>query len=126
MRAKRVLVVDSNKGCREELTSALAEAGYAVLTAADGEEAERVLRDEEFDLFVTDQHLDTTTGTALLTRLRAGRRDTAAIMVTADTSHHLVIHWFRAGGDDFFVKPLDVPYFLAAVEKCLYSVRHRL
>jgi CheY-like chemotaxis protein len=49
-----ILIVDDEEAIREVAGTILASAGYRVLTAAEGNEAIRVLRSETVDLLFTD------------------------------------------------------------------------
>jgi two-component system OmpR family response regulator len=50
----RVLVVEDDKNLREQLASALADAGYTVDSAADGEEGQFLGETEPYDLAILD------------------------------------------------------------------------
>ncbi len=50
----RILVVEDEAALRDQLTSALAAAGYAVDSAADGERADFLAQTERYDAMVLD------------------------------------------------------------------------
>ncbi len=49
-----VLVVDDEEGVRESLARALEDEGYEVLTSNSGEDAIKVVRDQNLDLILLD------------------------------------------------------------------------
>ncbi len=68
----RVLVVEDDKNLREQLASALTDAGYTVDSAADGEEGQFLGETEPYDLAILDLGLPKVDG---LTVLKAWRKD---------------------------------------------------
>jgi two-component system cell cycle response regulator CpdR len=53
-RLDTILIADDNLDLRDMIVATLAEAGYAILAAADGYEAVRVLADNWVDLLIAD------------------------------------------------------------------------
>jgi PAS domain S-box-containing protein len=86
---RRVLLVEDEPGVRAAMRMLLKLEGYQVTAAATAEEALLMLaEDEEFDILVTDYHLEASrTGTEVIAAARK-RHATAmkAILVTGDTS----------------------------------------
>ena len=54
MGAKKILLVDDDRDFNDTVKEILADAGYDVVTAFDGEMAKRVFRSEQPDLVITD------------------------------------------------------------------------
>jgi chemotaxis protein histidine kinase CheA/CheY-like chemotaxis protein len=71
---RTVLVADDSLTTRSLLRSVLESSGYKVRTAADGEEALRLLRNEAIDLLVSDVQMPRLDGIGLVERLRADPR----------------------------------------------------
>lgn len=71
---RTVLVADDSITTRSLLRSVLESGGYRVCTAADGEEALRLLRSEAVDLVVSDVQMPRLDGIALVERLRQDAR----------------------------------------------------
>jgi signal transduction histidine kinase len=86
---RRVLLVEDEPGVRNAMRTLLKIEGYEVTAAASAEEALLMLgENEEFDILVTDYHLEARrTGTEVIAAARA-RHGAAlkAILVTGDTS----------------------------------------
>jgi CheY-like chemotaxis protein len=86
---RRVLLVEDEPGVRNAMRMLLRIEGYQVIAAATAEEALQMLADDEqFDILVTDYHLEgSRTGTEVVAAARARLGDAMkAILVTGDTS----------------------------------------
>jgi len=86
--SRHVLLVEDEPGVRNAMRTLLRVEGYRVTSAASAEEAFVQLREQSFDLLVTDYHLESgRTGTQVIAAARerhgAGFK---AILVTGDTS----------------------------------------
>lgn len=64
-KGKKILVVDDDKIVRDVCRDVLRSAGYAVADATDGAQALRKIRDEDYDLVVTDVRMPGIDGVAL-------------------------------------------------------------
>ena len=78
---RTVLVADDSLTTRSLLRSVLESSGYKVRTAADGEEALRLLRSEPVDLLVSDVQMPRLDGIGLVERLREDPRIAALPVV---------------------------------------------
>jgi DNA-binding NtrC family response regulator len=98
----RVLVVDDEESQRTALAAMIALWGYAVETAADGQEALDKLADGRFHVVVTDMMMPRVDGSELLKRLKAQGGGPPVIVQTAfgnletavATVHDLGAFWF--------------------------------
>jgi len=65
--AKKILVIEDSYETRNQTKSKLEEAGFAILTAVDGVDALKVLKDNsEIDLIFTDYRMPTLGGQDLI------------------------------------------------------------
>jgi len=78
-----VLVVDDERSMREFLEILLSKEGYRVSLAASGEEAFKVLKDNTFDLIVTDIRMQDTDGIDVLKKAKALNPESTVIMISA-------------------------------------------
>jgi len=86
--ARQILLVEDEPGVRNAMRTLLQIEGYEVTSAASVAEALNCLRNQHFDLIVTDYHLENgRTGTEVITaaRMQPGQA-CRAILVTGDTS----------------------------------------
>jgi two-component system alkaline phosphatase synthesis response regulator PhoP len=112
MAGKRVLVVDDDAKTVELVKLYLNRDGYRVLTAYDGVEALRLVRESHPDLIVLDLMLPGIDGLAVCQTLRA-ESDVPIIMLTAKTTDQDKLKGLDLGADDYVTKPFS-PRELAA------------
>lgn len=81
--ALRVLVAEDEPLAAEVLAEGLAEAGFEVLAANDGQEAAEIAANGAcFDLLLTDLRMPRLDGKELIARLRARRPDLPVVVMT--------------------------------------------
>lgn len=115
----RILVVEDDRSIREALVSVLHAEGYQVRAEVDGCQTEQVAEGFMPDLAVLDVRLPTgPDGFAVCRRLRRAR-DLPVIFLSAAESIDDRLAGFRAGGDDYLVKPYEARELLARVEALL-------
>jgi len=107
--AERILVVDDEPDLRELVRVNLAQAGFAVETAASGREALARLHDAPPDLVVLDLMLPDFSGTEICRQLRADPElaQVAVIMLTAKSDELDRVVGFELGADDYVTKPFS-------------------
>ena len=110
--AMRILVVEDEPDLLASLAQALREEGYAVDTAADGEEGLYKAEATDYDALVLDIMLPKLDGWGLLQRLRK-TKETPVLMLTARDASRDRVRGLDTGADDYVVKPFDLPELLA-------------
>jgi DNA-binding response OmpR family regulator len=115
---RRVLVVDDDDDIRLLLRELLSGAGYLVETAQDGRAALRVFHEKPIDVVVLDLSMPELDGFETLERLR-DVSDVPVILLTARSSEIDKVRGFRAGADDYVVKPFGRQELLARIEALL-------
>ena len=121
----RILIVEDEEPLTLLLRYNLEAEGYAVDTAARGDEAEVKLKEAAPDLVVLDWMLPGMSGIELCRRLRA-RSETERlpiIMLTARGEESERIRGLATGADDYIVKPFSVPELLARIRALLRRAR---
>ena len=110
----RVLIVEDEPRLAENIARSLREnAGYAVDTAADGEEGLFLAESNTYDIVLLDLMLPKLDGMQLLTRLRQSGRHTPVLVLTARDDKESVVALLNAGADDYLTKPFDLGELLA-------------
>ena len=107
--AKRILVADDEAHIRHVVSLKLANAGYEVITATDGEEALELCASESPDLIITDYQMPVMTGLELCRELRSRQetKDIPAIMLTARGFNIEPREMIRAGIAAVLAKPFS-------------------
>lgn len=101
-----VLVVDDQEPARELLGEELANAGFTVTSASDGDEGWEQFCTTRPDVVVTDLQMPHCDGIELVRRIRS-RSDVPVIVFSGHASIKSSAHAFKAGADDF-ISSLDV------------------
>jgi len=105
MRSTKILVVDDEPKIRRIITSYLAEEGFDIQEAADGETA-LDLATAEPDLVILDVGLPGIDGIEVLRRLRT-RSDVPVMLVTARAEETDRLIGLSVGADDYVTKPFS-------------------
>lgn len=128
LRGARVLVVEDHRDSREMLRAALEAAGAEVTEAEGRGEALAHLREQGFDLVVSDVHLPDGTAHELIRELRTWPEDrggtTPALALTAFSTADDQAEALQAGFDGYFAKPVE-PALLQRVASDVSAARAR-
>jgi two-component system, OmpR family, response regulator len=111
----RVLVVEDEILLSRQLARALTEAGYAVDCATDGEQADLLASDEQYDVVVLDLGLPKIDGLTLLRRWRQAGIAVPVLILTARGSWHEKVQGIDGGADDYVAKPFRMEEVLARI-----------
>jgi DNA-binding NtrC family response regulator len=116
-----LLVVDDERNLRESLSEALKEAGYNVLTAANGKEAYAIIQSQALDLLLCDWRMPEMDGGALLKLLSDDGRlvDLPVLVMTAHGTSNNAIEAIQFGAYDFVTKPFDLDDVLVTIRRAL-------
>ncbi len=120
--ATRVLLADDSLTTRSLERSILEVAGYAVIAAADGEEAWRLLQENGADIVVSDVEMPRMDGFALTEAIRGSKRfaETPVILVTALASDADKLRGMQVGASAYLVKSaFDEKVLLEAIGQFL-------
>ena len=108
----RILVVEDEPDLLSSLAQCLREEGYAVDTAADGEDGLFKAESSDYDALVLDVMLPKLDGWEVLQGLRKSKK-TPVLMLTARDRSTDRVRGLDSGADDYVVKPFDLPELLA-------------
>jgi two-component system cell cycle response regulator len=116
-----ILVIEDNPTNRELVAYLLGKRGHAILTAADGADGLRVLREQPVDLVLCDLQMPRVNGYELVREVRADAklRGLAVLAVTALSMPGDRNKALDAGFDGYFSKPIDPAAFTGQVEAFL-------
>jgi DNA-binding response OmpR family regulator len=114
------LVVDDEAGIRFFVDETLTKAGYAVRTAASGQEALDRLRDDAYQLMILDLKLGgRVDGLKVLEAVRWRWPETVVIMLTGHGSLESAMAAIREGVDGYLLKPVEPSELRQAVSEAL-------
>jgi DNA-binding response OmpR family regulator len=121
VRQKSILVVDDDEAIRQMVGTLLADEGYQVDMAHNGEEAISRIRRQHFDLVVLDILMPVMDGWEVASRMLCedDTRDIPIIFLTALSSYTDQLKGWRMGCFDYVTKPFDIGLFLMRVKAAL-------
>lgn len=114
-----ILVVEDNADMRELFCTVLSDSGYRCIPAADGLEALDMMEQAYIDLIVADIMMPGMDGYELTKTLREAKCEIPILMVTAKDQFEDMQQGFRAGTDDYMIKPINVKELVLRVEALL-------
>lgn len=116
-----ILTVDDEQPMRMMLTDALGSVGYEVDTASSGLDALKKLDKRRPDVLVLDIGMPEMDGLTLCRKLRQDPRFVTLpiLFLTAYTQPEDIVKGLDAGADDYTLKPINLPVFLARVRALL-------
>lgn len=125
MSSRCILVAEDDAAIRAVLADALAGAGYAVRTAADGRAALENLLAYPVDLALLDVNMPGLTGFQLLKMMARECPGIPSIILTAHGEERERVRGLELGADDYVVKPFSIAELLARIAAVLrrYPVR---
>jgi CheY-like chemotaxis protein len=118
---KKILLVDDSQTVLLMHQLLLADRGYELLTARDGEEAVEKAVAERPDIIFLDVLMPHMDGYAACQALRAheGTRDIPIILVTTRNEPHSIQQGFESGCSDYMTKPFNANELLDKLERYL-------
>ena len=93
----RILIVDDEPLIRDTLAEFLAQEGFAIATAPDGEKGLALGREQHFDLVICDIQLPGMDGVELLERLLQIDPETFVLLITAYGTVETAVEAFQRG-----------------------------
>lgn len=115
----RILIVDDALVMRMLLEDVLTRAGYAVVTADDGVEAQRCIEAGAFDLILTDILMPGLDGIGLLRKVRERDAELPVILLTGTASTPTAIGAVNLGATAYLEKSIAPDALVAEVERAL-------
>jgi signal transduction histidine kinase len=120
-----LLLADDEDGIRRVLGITLTDAGFRVLTAADGREALEIFRRERPAIVLTDIKMPGLSGLDLLRAIKAERPDTEVIMITGHGDLELAIESIKLEATDFVTKPINDDVLAIALKRAQERIAMR-
>jgi two-component system nitrogen regulation response regulator NtrX len=114
-----VLIVDDEEGIRESLSGIFEDEGFDVFASSSGEEALRILKEQNPDLILLDVWLPGIDGIQTLNEVKKLKPDLPVIMISGHGNIELAVKATRMGAYDFLEKPLSLERVLLAAKRAL-------
>jgi len=109
----RILLAEDEAQLSREIANSLAQSGYAVDCAIDGENADFLAQTEKYDAIILDLGLPKVDGLTILRRWREAGIVTPVLILTARASWTDKVRGIDFGADDYVAKPFKMEEVLA-------------
>ena len=101
----KILIVDDERDICKALEFLLKREDYAVSAVHSGEDAIKKLKEESFDIVITDLKMGRVDGMTVLETAKEMSPDTSVIIMTAFASIESAVDAMKKGAVDYIVKP---------------------
>lgn len=115
----KILLVDDEVDLLRGFQTFLTDEGYAVITAASGQEGLAQFDAEAPEVTVLDLKMPGMDGMAVLKRILARDPDAVVLAITGYGTIDNAVAALKAGASDFIQKPFDLAAFAVAIEQAL-------
>jgi len=121
MNKANILIVDDEKDICMALKILLSKEGYSVKEAYNGEQALERVKQENFDIIMTDIKMEKMDGFEVLKEVMKISPETSVIMMTAFASVGSAVEAMRAGAADYISKPFINDEIRLTIRRILQS-----
>jgi DNA-binding NtrC family response regulator len=119
MDKKRIMVIDDEKIVGDMSKMSLEQEGYDVETFLNAEPALARMKEQAFDVVVTDYKMKGIDGMEVLRTVKKDYPGTTVIMITAFANLDAAIEALRGDVHDFFPKPVKIKELKESIRRAL-------
>jgi len=114
-----ILTVDDSKVIRDLVEAVLIENGHKVVTADDGVQGLDAVRNNQFDMILSDINMPNMTGISMVSKVRRieGYEHIPIVMLTTESSDFKKSKAKTIGATGWLQKPFDPDHLMKAVNK---------
>ena len=121
----RILIVDDDEAHAEALADGLAGDDYECVVAASGEAGMRAMREQNFDVILTDLVMHDHSGHEVLREAKVLLPESPVILITGHATIRTAVDTMREGAEDYLSKPVDIVELRSRVERAIEKARLR-
>jgi len=124
----KLLLIDEDDGARQTLSAFLEDAGYIVLTVADGEGGIELCREESPQIIITAIELPDIDGIEVLKSIKKAYPYSEVIVTSVHNEIESALKSFRLDAADFITKPINEDTLMAALDRAKkrYEIQRKL
>jgi len=119
MNLTKMFILEDDINLNETISEFLEEEGYATTSAFDGDEAEDLMYENNYDLYLLDVNVPGINGFELLKKARQSNDKVPAIFITSLNSLDDLETGYKIGCDDYIRKPFELKELLLRVKTLL-------
>ena len=117
-----VLLVDDEKDFVESLAERLQIRDFNVTTALSGDEALKLVEENDFDVIVLDVQMPGKSGVETLKEIKNFEQLSQVIMLTGHATVKTAIEGMKSGAYDYLMKPTDTDELIEMINKAYQLV----
>jgi DNA-binding NtrC family response regulator len=114
-----ILIVDDQNSLCETLKRFLRRVGYRTTSATSAEESLRILKQERFDLVLTDVCMPDTSGIELMEHIQSLGGNESVVLMTAFATIDQAVEMMRRGATGYIPKPFQLQEVANTIEQAL-------
>jgi DNA-binding NtrC family response regulator len=115
----RILVVDDEEIVRISCRRILTPLGYTVETTPDGLQALELMKENKYDLILTDLKMPHMDGMEVMAEIRKREPDAKVIIVTGYSTIEVAVKAIKMGAYNYIEKPFSPEVLISAVKEAL-------
>lgn len=119
MKHANIMIVDDDRNFLRVLAYQIQELGLRAVPASSGREALELIKEQKFDIVVTDLKMPEMDGLQLLAQLRRLEPEIPVIVLTAFGSIDKAVEAIKDGAFDFLTKPFEKEEILHTIANAL-------
>ncbi len=121
----KLLIVDDEPNICNLLEELLSRQNYVIETCLSGQEAAAKVREDTYDMVISDLKMPGISGIELIKTVKATAPDTATVLVTGYATVETAVEALRFGADDYVTKPFNIEELRKVVSRGLETRRLR-
>lgn len=114
-----ILITEDDQVQREIINDILTQSGYEVTTSDSAETTLDILKDQGFDLLLTDMRMPGMDGLELLRRAKRLRPEVEVVVMTAHATIRTAVTAMKEGAIDYLEKPFDKDELLLVIDRAV-------
>ncbi|MBO5876825.1 MAG: sigma-54-dependent Fis family transcriptional regulator [Bacteroidales bacterium] len=112
----KILIIDDERSIRNSLKEILADEGYDVDVAENGQQGCEMVEKEKYDVIFCDIKMPVMDGVETLAKLNSMGIDSAVVMISGHADVDTAVDCIKKGAFDFIQKPLDLNRILITIK----------
>jgi DNA-binding response OmpR family regulator len=115
----RILYIDDEDSLRMLVQSQLAEEGFVVDTADDGDTGIEALKKQSYNIILLDMRMPRVSGIDVMKYIREKNIKSRVIVLTAVDDLSVAIEAVKKGANDYITKPYDLNNLLSSIKRVM-------
>jgi DNA-binding response OmpR family regulator len=103
----KILVIEDDEMILRTLEFRLGKDGYDIYVARDGNEAMNKLKNDKFNLIITDLMMPYVSGLEILSYVKSNLLKIPVVILSGADEENTIMEAFNIGADDFIAKPFS-------------------